>query len=97
MVPLKEGQKLRNQTDSAGIRTRVRRSMRLASAYDTPTLLNRPAFGWHFCIHHTRAITRPSDRTRCLLWTRAGSSAGWAVGLGGLDRNVDPGPSRPSP
>jgi hypothetical protein len=27
--------------DSAGIRTRVRRSMLMASAYDTPTLLNR--------------------------------------------------------
>jgi hypothetical protein len=30
----------KENNDSAGIRTRVRRIMQLASAYDTPTLLN---------------------------------------------------------
>jgi hypothetical protein len=37
--------KTKRMHDSAGIRTRVRRIVRMASAYDTPTLLNRCIWG----------------------------------------------------
>ena len=59
-------------SDSAGIRTRVGRKMLLASAHDTPTLLNRLIFLTNFCL-----ITELLSTNFCDTRIRTTKLCGW--------------------